>query len=67
MVAPSRSPSWWEIYAAAAKASAHRFEDEFPDLKQELHIDELLKPLQTEQLADLIVSRFARPCLSSRN
>jgi len=59
MLAPSKSPSRWEIYVEAARALANRFREGFPEISEELQVDELLKPLQTRQLADLIVSRFA--------
>jgi tetratricopeptide (TPR) repeat protein len=59
MLAPSRSPSWWEIYAAAAQALAERFREGFPQYAADLDMDWLLRPLQTQQLSDLIVSRFA--------
>lgn len=59
MLAPSKAPSWWEIYAAAAEALGDRFREGFPDIAQDLDIENLLKPLQTQQLSDLIVTRFA--------
>lgn len=59
MLAPSKSPSWWEIYAAAAHALAERFHEGFPEIRNELRLDEMLSSLQTQQLADLIVTRFA--------
>lgn len=59
MLAPSCSPSWWEIYVAAAQALADRLLDGFPHLAPELRMDELLAPLTTQQLADLVFSRFA--------
>lgn len=59
MLAPSRAPSWWEIYAAAAEALGERFREGFPAIAPELDIASLLAPLQTQQLSDLIVARFA--------
>jgi len=59
MLPPSKSPSWWEIYVAAASALRDRFQEGFPEVTVDFDLDELLKPLQTQQLADMIVQRFA--------
>src|SRR3954451_12715085 len=59
MLSPSKSPSWWEIYVAAAGVLRDRFREGFPEVTVDVDLDELLKPLQTQQLADLIVQRFA--------
>src|SRR5271170_4382481 len=56
---PSKSPSWWEIYAAAAAVLGDRLREGFPEVSLQFDIDELLRPLQTQQLADLIASHFA--------
>lgn len=61
MLAPSRSPSWWEIYVAAARALADRLREGFPTLGAEVELDALLAPMKTQQLADLVFSRFAGP------
>lgn len=63
MLAPSRSPSWWEIYSAAARSLADRLRDHFPSVSEELDVDALLAPLTTQELADL-VSSFAGPTFS---
>jgi len=59
MLPPSKSPSWWEIYVAAATALRERFREGFPEVTVDINLDELLKPLQTQQLADMVVQRFA--------
>jgi tetratricopeptide (TPR) repeat protein len=59
MLAPSRSPSWWEIYVSASRALAERLIEAFPEVAPDLRVDELLKPMTTQQVADLIFSRFA--------
>ena len=65
MLPPSRAPSWWQIYSAAANALASRFEERFPDTASKLSLDELLAPLETQELADLITQRFAGPTFSN--
>ena len=59
MLPPSLSPSWWEIYVAAATALLERFREGFPEVPLEIDLDRLLKPLQTQQLADIVSQRFA--------
>jgi NAD-dependent SIR2 family protein deacetylase len=60
MLPPSNAPSWWDIYSAAATALAGRLKKGFPDIpSHEGMVDEILKPLHTQQLADLIVREFA--------
>ncbi len=64
MLAPSHSPSWWEIYVSAAQALAERLIEAFPEIAPDLRVDELLAPMTTQQLADLVFSRFAGPTFS---
>jgi hypothetical protein len=65
MLPPSKSPSWWEIYAAAATALRDRLREGFPEVTADVNVDELLKPLQTQQLADLVglANRRGSGCL----
>lgn len=59
MLAPSKSPAWWEIYHAAARALLVQAEEGFGDQLPAIDLDGLLGSIRTQQLADLIVSRFA--------
>ncbi|WP_439471858.1 SIR2 family protein [Brevundimonas sp.] len=59
MLAPSRSPNWWEIYHAAARALLVETEQGFGDQLPAIDLDGVLGSIRTQQLADLIVSRFA--------
>lgn len=58
---PSNSPSWWDIYVAVAQALADRLSEAHPDLSPHLHLEKLLAPMKSQQLADLVFSRFAGP------
>jgi len=55
----NRSPSWWQIYSAAAAALGKRFCEEFPDLAPLVDVSEALRPWSTQALADLIQLTFA--------
>jgi tetratricopeptide (TPR) repeat protein len=61
MLAPSRSPSWWEIYVAAARALVNRLRESFPECVEYLSLEALLEPVSTQQLADLVSASFAGP------
>jgi tetratricopeptide (TPR) repeat protein len=65
MLAPSCSPSWWEIYAAAAQCLGDRLREGFPQLGASVDMAALLEPLANQHLADLVASRFAGPTFSS--
>lgn len=59
MLAPSNSPSWWEIYYTASKALYNRFSEGFPEFSLPIEFEELFDSLTTQQLADLIVQEFS--------
>ena len=61
LLPPSCAPGWWDIYVAAAAALADRLTQAFPELRARAMLDELLAPMSTQQLADLVFSRFAGP------
>ena len=66
MLAPSCSPSWWDIYAAAAQSLGDRLREGFPQLTASVDMAALLAPVkETQHLADLVSSRFAGPTFSS--
>jgi len=65
MLPPSASPSWWDIYAAAAKALSARFVDKYPHATAKIDLNSLLAPLDTQELANIISQRFAGPTFSN--